>query len=61
MNSDVGPVKKILCGETSPLGEIAERLVGKVSECWCCSFWRGALWGAIAGALTASVFAYFWS
>ena len=41
----VGIVKQALCGLKSPLGAIAEFLVGKASVCWCCSFWRGFVYG----------------
>ena len=40
----IGPVKRALCGLSSPLGAVAELLVGSASECWCCSFWRGVAW-----------------
>ena len=41
----VGIVKQALCGLKSPLGAIAEFLVGSASVCWCCSFWRGFVYG----------------
>lgn len=37
----IGLIKMALCGDKSPLGAIAEFLVGSASVCWCCSFWRG--------------------
>ncbi len=40
----VGVIKTVLCGLKSPLGYIAEVLVGNASVCWCCSFWRGVAW-----------------
>ena len=43
----VGIVKQALCGLKSPLGAIAEFLVGKASVCWCCSFWRGFVYGIV--------------
>ena len=46
-------LKRILCGDKSPLGAIAEFLVGSATTCWCCSFWRGAIWGSIVTALVA--------
>ena len=49
----VGIVKQALCGLKSPLGAIAEFLVGSASVCWCCSFWRGFACG-IALALLIS-------
>ena len=30
---------------------LAEKLVGRASECWCCSFWRGGLYGGLVGLL----------
>ena len=50
MNNDdekVGIVKQALCGLKSPLGAIAEFLVGSASVCWCCSFWRGFVYGIV--------------
>ena len=44
---NVGIVKQALCGLKSPLGAIAEFLVGKASVCWCCSFWRGFVYGIV--------------
>ena len=44
-----GPIKLALCGLKSPLGWLAEKLVGRASECWCCSFWRGGAYGAVLG------------
>lgn len=46
-----GPIKLALCGDKSPLGWLAEKLVGKASVCWCCSFWRGGLYGGLVGLL----------
>ena len=43
----VGIVKQALCGLKSPLGAIAEFLVGSASVCWCCSFWRGFVYGIV--------------
>lgn len=40
-HEELGPIKKVLCGEHSPLGAVAEALVGDAKTCWCCSFWRG--------------------
>ena len=54
MNNDdekVGIVKQVLCGLKSPLGAIAEFLVGSASVCWCCSFWRGFMYGLILAVL----------
>ena len=48
--------KKTLCGDPSFLGAVAEFLVGKASSCWCCSFWRGVLYGGIAGAAVGLAF-----
>ena len=44
-NEKIGIVKQALCGLKSPLGAIAEFLVGSASVCWCCSFWRGFMYG----------------
>ena len=43
----VGIVKQALCGLKSPLGAIAEFLVGSAIVCWCCSFWRGFVYGIV--------------
>ena len=43
----VGIVKQALCGLKSPLGAIAEFLVGSAIVCWCCSFWRGFVYGLV--------------
>ena len=43
----VGIAKQALCGLKSPLGAIAEFLVGSASVCWCCSFWRGFVYGIV--------------
>ena len=47
----VGIVKQALCGLKSPLGAIAEFLVGSASVCWCCSFWRGFAYGIVLSLL----------
>ena len=47
----VGIVKQVLCGLKSPLGAIAEFLVGSASVCWCCSFWRGFAYGIVLSLL----------
>lgn len=48
--------KNILCGLNSPLGDIAEKLAGRAVVCWCCSFWRGFMWGIIfTGVLTGVI------
>ena len=47
----VGIVKQALCGLKSPLGAIAEFLVGSASVCWCCSFWRGFAYGMVLSLL----------
>lgn len=46
---EISPIKKLLCGEHSVLGNLAEIAVGKARACWCCSFWRGAAYGVLAG------------
>ena len=54
MNNDdekVGIVKQALCGLKSPLGAIAEFLVGSAIVCWCCSFWRGFAYGIVLSLL----------
>lgn len=52
----VGVVKQALCGLKSPLGAVAEFLVGNASVCWCCSFWRGVAWTL---AVTVPLIIYF--
>lgn len=52
MSDEPGIVKTTLCGLKSPLGWLAEKLVGSASICWCCSFWRGVMWGMIFSAAT---------
>lgn len=42
-------IKTALCGVKSPLGALAEKIVGTAQECWCCSFWRGVAFGAVVG------------
>lgn len=42
-------IKKLLCG-FNPIGAFAELVAGKAKECWCCSFWRGVLFGAVVGS-----------
>ena len=51
-DKEIGVVKKTLCGDTAPLANLAENIVGTASVCWCCSFWRGVLFG---GALASTV------
>lgn len=46
-DDDTPMLKKVLCGIRSPLGALAEFLVGSGQTCWCCSFWRGVLWGSL--------------
>lgn len=51
----VGLIKTTLCGLKSPLGWLAEKLVGSASVCWCCSFWRGVVWTLV---VTVPIIAY---
>lgn len=51
----IGPIKKLLCGERSVLGNLAEILVGAARSCWCCSFWRGVAYGALAGFAVGAI------
>jgi hypothetical protein len=52
-------MKLLLCGIKSPLGAFAEWAVGSASECWCCSYWRGFLWGAaVSGTTTALIYTF---
>ena len=52
---DRGFMKKLLCGESSPLGDAAEVVAGQAKSCWCCSLWRGVLVGFVSGVLVAAV------
>lgn len=45
-------LKQVFCGYYSPLGAIMDFLVGSARTCYCCSFWRGGLYGACFGWLT---------
>lgn len=59
MNNDdekIGVIKQALCGLKSPLGALAELLVGSASVCWCCSFWRGVAWTLL---ITVPMIIYF--
>lgn len=53
MNSEhkVPLLKRFFCGFYSPLGAIMDFLVGSGRTCYCCSFWRGGLYGACFGGL----------
>lgn len=42
-------LKRIFCGFHSPLGAIMDFLVGSARTCYCCSFWRGGLYGTCFG------------
>lgn len=42
-------LKRVFCGYYSPLGAIMDFLVGSARTCYCCSFWRGGLYGACFG------------
>lgn len=44
-----------LCGTDSKIGDAAEVLVGEAKVCWCCSFFRGLLVGAIAGGIVGAL------
>lgn len=54
----VGIVKQALCGLKSPLGAAAEFLVGSASVCWCCSFWRGVMYGLLIALLIGATFLF---
>lgn len=51
LGHDVPLLKKIFCGYRSPLGAIMDFLVGSARTCYCCSFWRGALYGTCFGGI----------
>lgn len=44
-------LKRALCGFKSPLGAIMDFLTGSARTCYCCTFWRGALYGTVFGAV----------
>lgn len=52
-------LKRVFCGLHSPLGALMDILVGSAKECYCCSFWRGALYGGIGGLLFALIVIFF--
>lgn len=54
---EVEKVNEVLCGPRSKIGDVAEWLVGEAKHCWCCAFFRGFLFGAIAGACVAGAIA----
>lgn len=50
--------KRVLCGYNI-IGDLAEVLVGSAKVCWCCSFWRGVMWGSALGLTLSGMVYYF--
>jgi hypothetical protein len=48
-------INKFLCGTESAIGDFAELIVGEAKHCWCCSFFRGLLYGGLVGSAVSAL------